>query len=49
MIRQVRAEYKKQAFLDDVLIPCVVTGGNRVIVTLSDESGALYTTAEFTA
>ena len=49
VIRQVRAEYKKQAFLDDVLIPCVVTGGNRVIVTLSDESGALYTTAEFTA
>lgn len=48
VIRQVRAEYKKQAFLDDVLIPCVVSDGDRVIVTLSDEGGVLYTTVEFT-
>lgn len=47
-IRQVRAEYKKQAFLDDILVPRVSEADGRVVVTLSDEGGALCMTAEFT-
>lgn len=46
-IGQVRAEYRKQAFLDDVLVPTVVRDGEKVIVTLTDEAGAAYMTAEF--
>lgn len=46
-IRQIRAEYKKQAFLDDVLIPAVAEEGNRVVVSLEDEAGKPYTIAEF--
>ena len=46
-IRQVRAEYKKQAFLHDVLIPVVADDGDRIIVKLADESGAAYVIAEF--
>lgn len=47
-IGQVRAEYKKQAFLDDILVPRVSEADGRIVVTLSDESGAAYMTAEFT-
>lgn len=46
-IRQVRAEYKKQAFLNDVLVPRVAGTGDRIIVTLADASGAAYMIAEF--
>lgn len=46
VIRQVRAEYKKQAFLGDVLVPFVVKDGDRSIVSLKDESGAVYTVVE---
>lgn len=46
-IRQVRAEYKKQAFLDDVLVPRVIDEGNRVFVALEDEQGAAYVTVEY--
>lgn len=46
-VRQVRAEYRKQAFLDDVLLPRVVSEGDRVFVALMDEGGAAYVTAEF--
>ena len=48
-IRQIRAEYKKQAFLDDVLIPAVAEEGNRIVVTLGDEAGKPCTIVEFTA
>lgn len=46
VIRQIRAEYKKQAFLGDTLVPHVVKDGDRVIVSLKDESGTLYTVVE---
>lgn len=46
-VAQVRAEYKKQAFLDDVLVPAVADNGDKIMVTLTDESGAAYMTAEF--
>lgn len=47
-VSQVRAEYKKQAFLDDVLIPRVVGGEERIFVALEDEAGKAYATVEFT-
>ncbi len=46
-IGQVRAEYKKQAFLNDALFPVVSCGAEKTTVTLADESGALYMAAEF--
>lgn len=48
-IRQIRAEYKKQAFLDNVLIPVVAQEENRVVVSLGDDAGKPYTIVEFSA
>lgn len=48
-IHQLRAEYKRQAFLDTVLVPRVAVGERSVTVDLSDEQGAMYFAAEFTA
>ena len=48
-IRQLRAEYKKQAFLGDVLYPCVVGEDQRTIVSLQDQAGKAYATVEFDA
>lgn len=46
-IGEVRAEYKKQAFLHDVLLPYVAEEDGRVVVRLTDESGSPYVIAEF--
>ncbi len=46
-IRQLRAEYKKQAFLNDVLVPYVSSGQDQVVVSLTDQDGAPYFAAEF--
>ena len=46
-IGQLRAEYKKQAFLDDILIPYVAVEEGRTVVSLRDESGAPYVIVEF--
>lgn len=46
-IGQVRAEYKRQAFLNDVLTPYVADAGDRIVVKLGDASGAPYVVAEF--
>lgn len=46
-VGQVRAEYRKQAFLNDILVPCVINGGEKVIVMLEDESNVPYMIAEF--
>ena len=48
-IYQIRAEYKKQAHLNDVFVPYVVIEEDKVIVSLQDESGAAYMNAEFSA
>lgn len=48
-IRQLRAEYKKQAFLGDVLYPYVVREDLRTIVSLQDQEGKAYATVEFDA
>lgn len=47
VICQMRAEYKKQAFLDDVLHPYVVQTENRYIICLQDEAGKPYVSVEF--
>lgn len=45
---QLRAEYKKQAFLDDVLVPYVAREDGKVVVSLTDPAGAAYVIVEFT-
>lgn len=47
VITQMRAEYKKQAFLDDVLYPYVAVEENRYIISLTDAEGKPYVIVEF--
>ncbi len=47
-IRRMRAEYKKQARLDDVMYPHVVQEGNCLTAVLNDETGKPYAIVEFT-
>ncbi len=47
VIRQMRAEYKKQAFLENVLHPYVVQTENGYIICLQDEEGRPYVSVEF--
>lgn len=49
-IGQMRAEYKKQAMLDDVIIPIVAADAQEMLytVTLSGEDGFPYSIVEFT-
>lgn len=46
-IGQVRAEYKKQAFLDDALIPYVVCEDDIFVVALQDAEKKPYVVVEF--
>lgn len=46
-VRRLRAEYKRQAFLDDVLIPYVAEESGKIVVSLADPSGAPYVVVEF--
>jgi len=48
-VGQIRAEYKKQAHLNDILIPWVAAQEKRIVVSLQDEKGAIYMNAEYTA
>ena len=47
LIHQMRAEYKKQAFLDDVLYPYIVSVEIGYVVSLRDEEGRPYVSVEF--
>ena len=47
VIHQMRAEYKKQAFLDDVLYPYIVSVESGYVVSLRDEEGRPYVSVEF--
>lgn len=47
-IRRLRAEYRRQAFLNEVFYPYIVKNGNTVIISLRDEEGKPYTNVEFT-
>ena len=46
-IRQMRAEYKKQALLGDVFYPAVKLEMGKVTVALSTENGEPYAIVEF--
>lgn len=46
-IRRMRAEYKKQAFLNDILYPYVVRTQEAVYVSLRDAQGKVYVNIEF--
>lgn len=46
-VKQMRAEYKKQAHLGDVIVPMVSTEGNCYTVSLQEESGAAFANVEF--
>lgn len=47
VIGQLRAEYKKQAFLDDILYPYVAKEGQRIVVSLRDAGEKPYVSVEF--
>lgn len=46
-VTQLRAEYKKQAWLDDILYPYVVQQENRYSISLRDQKGSPYVNVEF--
>lgn len=46
-IKQMRAEYKKQALLDDVLRPYVAEENGRFVISLNDEADKPYAIVEF--
>lgn len=46
-IGQMRAEYKKQAFLDDELYPFVSEEESKYVVNLTDADGKTYVSVEF--
>lgn len=46
-IRQMRAEYKKQAYLDDILYPYVAEEASKCVVNLTDADGKTYVAVEF--
>lgn len=47
VVAQMRAEYKKQAFLDDVFHPYIVKVENGYVIALLDEEGKPYVSVEF--
>ncbi len=47
-VKRLRAEYKKQAFLNDVLYPVVYRTEGAFAVSLNDETGAPYSVVELT-
>ena len=46
-VRQVRADYKRQAFLGDVLMPRVLETADSVWVALENQEGSPYVVAQF--
>lgn len=48
-VSQLRVEYKKQAFLGDVLTPYVAKEDGRMIISLTNSAGSPYAVVEFTA
>ena len=45
---QMRVEYKKQAFLGDVIVPYVAVGDNRYVITLCNRQEEAFAVIEFT-
>lgn len=47
VVWQLRAEYKKQAFLNDVMLSYVAAESGKVVVSMTDGSGSPYVIVEF--
>ncbi|HIS56077.1 MAG: acyl-[acyl-carrier-protein] thioesterase [Lachnospiraceae bacterium] len=47
VIRQVRAEYKRQAVLGDKMLPTVIRADNGYVVVLNNENNSPYAVVEF--
>ncbi len=47
VIGQIRAEYKKQAHLNDVLVPYLVENGDLLTISLRGEDAGVYVNVEF--
>ena len=47
VVKQLRAEYRKQAFLGNTIVPYVAAEDTRSVVALQDESGKAYAVVEF--
>lgn len=47
VVEQLRAEYKKQAFLGDVLYPYLVEEENKYVINLTDANQKTYVSVEF--
>ncbi len=47
VIRQLRVEYKMQAFLNDILYPYIVSNNEKIVVNLTDADGKTYVSVEF--
>lgn len=47
-IKRIRAEYRKQAFLGDVMIPYVCANNNKILIMFNDEDKKTYANVEFT-
>lgn len=46
-VRELRAEYKKQAMLGDVITPVIYKNNNNKFVSLNDENGKAYAIVQF--
>ncbi len=46
-MKQLRAEYRKQAFLGNIIVPYVAKEDSRVVVALQDTDGKPYSVVEF--
>lgn len=46
-VGQVRAEYKKPAVLDDVLIPVIYKEDDRIVISFKKETGEIFALVEF--
>lgn len=46
-IKRFRAEYRKQAFLNDIFVPHIYTKDNLVLVSFTDEDDKVYANIEF--
>ena len=46
-VRQLRAEYKRQARLGDILTPGISESSGAYVVTLNDQAGRPYVILEF--
>lgn len=48
VIRQLRVEYKRQALLGDLIVPCLAREEDRYVVSLDNQAGQPYAIVEFT-